>query len=185
MTTKIVITFPLTYSTEKLSDEKCSAWVSYLPTTMTYCAEEAVVDVEKGILEEVLLHEGCHANIDQLLEKSKAWRCAQYADKNFISSYAKGNDTEVPEHPEDVAESFLPWFVLNVRKQTLEAATNITINLDNLDNDDINEFTATIPNRLRVLSDLLTKPNLSQIMADFHVNGTLYLDNLPGIPQAN
>ena len=60
-----------------------------------------------GVLEEVLMHEGVHAGLDDAHAGARGWREAQRDDGVFISEYAR-------DHPqrEDLAESFGPWFAL-------------------------------------------------------------------------
>ena len=63
--------------------------------------------LREGFLEEVLIHEGVHASLDDAHRESRGWRDAQRDDRAFISEYAR-------DHPrrEDLAESFGPWFAL-------------------------------------------------------------------------
>ena len=60
-----------------------------------------------GVLEEVLMHEGVHASLEDAHQETRGWREAQRDDGAFISEYAR-------DHPqrEDFAESFGPWFAL-------------------------------------------------------------------------
>ena len=70
-----------------------------------------------GFIEEVLLHEGAHASLDDCNwprrrtiprhSGSAGWLAAQKADGKFISEYARAHPTR-----EDVAESIWGWFVV-------------------------------------------------------------------------
>ena len=69
-----------------------------------------------GFVEEVALHEGSHATLEQCdwprentvsgINGDPAWQAAQAADSLFISQYARDNP-----YREDVAETLLWWFV--------------------------------------------------------------------------
>lgn len=63
--------------------------------------------LRQGFLEEVLMHEGVHAALDDAHREAPGWREAQREDGVFISDYAR----DFPER-EDLAESFGPWFAL-------------------------------------------------------------------------
>src|SRR5262249_793644 len=62
---------------------------------------------DAGILEEALVHEACHASLDEKHCKAEDWIAAQKADDAFISTYARDNP-----QTEDVAESFLCYLAV-------------------------------------------------------------------------
>ena len=70
----------------------------------------------QATVEEILIHEGAHSALDQLINGDPEWQAAQQADGRFISSYARSF------HNEDIAESFTAWMVLRYGKSIL--ATN-------------------------------------------------------------
>lgn len=86
--------------------------------------------LRNGVLEEVLMHEGVHASLDEAHRESRGWREAQRDDGVFISAYAR-------DHPrrEDFAESFGPWFALRYLPDRLTAEERWSI-------------ATTMPNRL-------------------------------------
>ena len=83
-----------------------------------------------GFLEEVLIHEGVHAGLDDAHRDSRGWREAQQDDGVFISDYAR----DYPQR-EDLAESFGPWFALRYVPDRLTAEERWAI-------------ATTMPNRL-------------------------------------
>lgn len=87
-------------------------------------------DIRRGVLEELLIHEGVHAALDDAHRETPGWREAQRDDGAFISDYAR-------DHPsrEDLAESFGPWFALRYVPDRLTAEQRWAI-------------ATTIPNRL-------------------------------------
>ena len=91
--------------------------------------------IGNGFLEEVFIHEGGHASLDDVHADSAGWRTAQEADRVFISTYAQDN----PQR-EDVAESILPYFALRYRPERLTEADRAAI-------------AAAIPNRLAYFNE--------------------------------
>ena len=96
--------------------------------------------VSDKILEEALIHEASHTSLnwpESLLDhgQTTGWLTAQRSDKGFISTYAK-------QHPqrEDIAESFLPWFVLRYR-------------LDRISESDAEKISEAIPHRIKYLDE--------------------------------
>ncbi len=83
-----------------------------------------------GILEETLVHEAAHTSIDEIHAASAGWLQAQKLDPNFISTYARDNPTR-----EDIAESFLPWLAVRLRRNRISER-------------DFTKITQAIPNRL-------------------------------------
>lgn len=77
---------------------------------------------DQGILEETLFHEATHTSLDGLFSEDENWTNAQEKDCNFISTYALEN----PER-EDIAESFLPFFVIKFFPNRIPASMNKTI----------------------------------------------------------
>ncbi|MCY4431513.1 MAG: carboxypeptidase regulatory-like domain-containing protein [Rhodospirillales bacterium] len=86
--------------------------------------------IRDGFLEEVLIHEGVHAGLDDAHEEASGWREAQRDDGVFISEYAR----DYPRR-EDLAESFGPWFALRYLPDRLTAEERWAI-------------ATTMPNRL-------------------------------------
>ena len=66
------------------------------------------------LVEGILIHEGAHSALDQLIKDDPEWKAAQQADGEFISRYAKN----YPQN-EDIAESFVAWMVLRYGKSVL------------------------------------------------------------------
>ena len=97
-------------------------------------AEEGDNLIRSGFLEEVFVHEGGHTSLDPHYYDSK-WECAQEADVNFISTYAK-------DHPyrEDHAESFLMWMALRYRPERISKDVQ-------------DKIKKAIPNRLQYYDD--------------------------------
>ncbi len=96
--------------------------------------------VSDKILEEALIHEASHTSLnwpESLLDHGQTteWLTAQRSDKGFISTYAK-------QHPqrEDIAESFLPWFVLRYR-------------LDRISESDAEKISEAIPHRIKYFDE--------------------------------
>ena len=86
--------------------------------------------IREGVLEEVLIHEGVHAGLDDAHGEASRWREAQGDDGVFISEYAR----DYPRR-EDLAESFGPWFALRYLPDRLTAEERWAI-------------ATTMPNRL-------------------------------------
>lgn len=91
---------------------------------------------ERGILPEILVHEGVHASLDSAHADAPAWVAAQAADPTFISTYAR-------DHPEreDLAESFSAWLAVRHRRDRITEGMADTI-------------TAAIPHRLAYFDSL-------------------------------
>lgn len=68
-----------------------------------------------GILEETLLHEGCHTSLDAYHSTSEGWKRAQAADGEFISNYAQENPLR-----EDVAETFPLYLAVRYRSARIK-----------------------------------------------------------------
>jgi hypothetical protein len=102
-----------------------------------------------GILEEVLFHEATHTALDPFYSSSISWTTAQNSDDNFISTYALSSPSV-----EDVAESFLSWFMVKHCARRISALDSLTI-------------AQTIPNRLAFFD------NLSLGMYPLCINGTV------------
>jgi len=71
---------------------------------------QAALYEQDGILEETLAHEASHTSLDAAQAVTPQWVAAQYADGNFISTYARDNPVR-----EDIAESFLPYLAYRLR----------------------------------------------------------------------
>lgn len=76
-----------------------------------------------GVLEEALLHEAVHTSLDPAHAAAPAWRAAQQADGEFISTYGR----DFPDR-EDLAESFVPWYAVRHRPARVDAALRENVN---------------------------------------------------------
>lgn len=92
--------------------------------------------IERGFLEEVLVHEASHVSLDPHHKDSPGWIASQKADGNFISDNAKDNPTR-----EDIAASFLMYIAVRYRA-------------DRLPEEIINIVNNTIPNRIKYFDSL-------------------------------
>jgi len=90
--------------------------------------------IRDGILEETFVHEGTHTSLDQYHYDS-IWKCAQKADVNSISDYAR----DYPNR-EDHAESFLMWMALRYRPERISKDVR-------------DKIKKAIPNRLQYYDD--------------------------------
>jgi len=88
-----------------------------------------------GSLEEMLMHEGGHASL-QNLQSDSGWLRAARADRNYISIYARDNPGR-----EDITESIVPWYALRCRA-------------DRLSQNDLRTICSAIPNRIAYLDRL-------------------------------
>ena len=84
--------------------------------------EQADSYVERGILEETLVHEASHTSLDADHAKNSDWIIAQNADGKFISNYARDYPVR-----EDIAESFLPYLAVKFRSDKISAELKNTI----------------------------------------------------------
>ena len=55
---------------------------------MTMCANVIDKKIKDGSIEETLLHENAHMNLNDL-NQSEEWKCARASDKHYISKYGK------------------------------------------------------------------------------------------------
>lgn len=86
---------------------------------------------QDGILEETLVHEASHTSLDATHATASQWVTAQFADGNFISTYARDNPVR-----EDIAESFLPYLAYRLRPGRISPTL-------------VESFGETMPNRIR------------------------------------
>jgi hypothetical protein len=115
-------------------------------------AEHAKKDDADGTLEEILFHEATHTGIDKYCINSNAslnyyyidnsgnrvgWTDAQKLDKTYISEYAKENPNR-----EDPAESFLVYYALKYRLESISDLTSQIIKI-------------AIPNRIKFFDNLI------------------------------
>jgi Secretion system C-terminal sorting domain len=107
---------------------------------------------KQGILEETLIHEGCHCALDGNFYGVKDWDDAQKNDPLFISKYALDNPKR-----EDVAESFGPYLAAVLRPSRITAQ-------------DAQKIKDAIPNRIKVFTD--RKLNMYPIVAERPVSTT-------------
>ena len=98
--------------------------------------EHAEQSMQRGFLEEELMHEAAHSSLDADHAKADDWLAAQQADGNFISTYAR-------DHParEDIAESFSAYFVVRYRSNRVPKST-------------VQKIKRTIPNRIAYFDSL-------------------------------
>ena len=91
---------------------------------------------QRGILPEILVHEGVHASLDSAHADAPGWLAAQAADPTFISTYAR-------DYPgrEDLAESFSAWLAVRHRRDRITEGMADTI-------------TSAIPHRLAYFDSL-------------------------------
>jgi len=90
---------------------------------------------QKGIMEETLVHESCHAALDPLFYTKEDWMKSRKKDNTFISQYAADN----PER-EDVAESFVPYLAVAYRPSRISE-------------EDFKKIKGSIPNRMKLFAD--------------------------------
>tara|TARA_B100001250_G_C19781620_1_gene782124 strand:+ start:643 stop:1503 length:861 start_codon:yes stop_codon:yes gene_type:complete len=98
--------------------------------------------VEKKEQEETLIHEAGHVSIDSRFYGSHnhhIWENAQKLDNNYISHYAK----EFPDR-EDIAESILAWVSVRCKESRISKLIK-------------KDIIKTIPNRLKILDNLINK----------------------------
>ncbi len=76
----------------------------------------------EGILEEAMIHEAAHTSLDAAHARSAGWIAAQEADGNYISQYAKDNDST-----EDLAETLVPFIAVEYRSDRITAFLESTI----------------------------------------------------------
>ena len=91
---------------------------------------------QRGVLPEILVHEGVHASLDAAHANAPGWLAAQAADPTFISTYAR-------DYPgrEDLAESFSAWLAVRHRRDRITEGMADTI-------------TSAIPHRLAYFDSL-------------------------------
>lgn len=92
--------------------------------------------IDRGVLQEVLLHEAAHTSLDAYHANKAAWLAAQASDGEFISIYARDNSKG-----EDVAESYLLYIALEHRR-------------DRISNELAQTIKETIPARLKYFQAL-------------------------------
>lgn len=78
--------------------------------------------IERGIMEETLIHELAHTALDPHHAAAQGWLDAQAADPMFISTYAQ----EFPDR-EDVAESFLVYLAVRYRQNRISQFLEDTV----------------------------------------------------------
>ena len=93
--------------------------------------ERASTHENRGLLEEVLIHEAAHTSLDEYHKNTRDWLSAQTNDGQFISNYARDNPNS-----EDLAESFPMWYALRYKTSRIPESTQNTI-------------LSTIPNRIQ------------------------------------
>lgn len=76
------------------------------------------------------MHEATHAALDAFHRDTPAWKAAQEADDRFISDYAEERPTT-----EDLAESFVAWFIVRYRPSIVSSEVR-------------DKILSAIPNRL-------------------------------------
>jgi len=131
--------------------------------------EQARKYEQDGILEETFVHEAAHTSLDQDHASTTAWRAAQTADGNFISTYARDNPTR-----EDIAESFLPYLAVRFRPDRISESLKETI---------VN----TIPNRMSYFDNqslnmypIVISTSSDEFPVTFHSDGkSMLFQNYP------
>lgn len=109
-------------------DEICSAADGSIYIHPAYTGNS-----KTAFVEEVLIHEGGHASLDNVILASDEWKNAQQKDSLYISKYAKDN-----LETEDLAESILAWLSIRYRSERVSTEDSLII-------------ASTIPNRLKLL----------------------------------
>jgi hypothetical protein len=79
--------------------------------------------INRGILEETLVHEAAHTSLDSYYANHPQWRAAQQSDPDFISTFAE----DFPDS-EDIAESFLPYLAVRDRADRISSSLEDVIN---------------------------------------------------------
>jgi len=77
--------------------------------------------INSGYVEEVLIHEGGHAALDEKVSNSLEWKEAQLKDSIFISKYAAEN------HDEDLTESLIAWIAVKYRNRRISTSDSLNI----------------------------------------------------------
>lgn len=88
-----------------------------------------------GTVQEILIHEACHAVLDKTMYDDPAWSAAANDDGRFISDYAEA----FPDR-EDIAETVLPWLAAEYLSDRLPAG-------------EYDIITTAIPNRIDYLNN--------------------------------
>ena len=99
--------------------------------------------------EEILIHELTHVTIDSLYynaENEFIWKEAQKKDANYISEYAEKKPLS-----EDIAESAVAWVAVRCKKDRISKSV-------------YKKIIKTIPNRLKVLDDLIFRNSLNPLI---------------------
>jgi hypothetical protein len=76
--------------------------------------DAAEIQMAKGRLEEIMVHEGAHTSLDAAHQSAPGWLAAQAADGRFISTYAE----EYPDR-EDIAESMVAYLAVRYRSDRI------------------------------------------------------------------
>ena len=99
--------------------------------------------------EEILIHELTHVTIDSLYynaENEFIWKEVQKKDGNYISKYAEKKPLN-----EDIAESAVAWVAVRCKKDRISKSV-------------YKKIIKTIPNRLKVLDDLIFRNSLNPLI---------------------
>lgn len=99
--------------------------------------------------EEILIHELAHVTIDSLYynaENEFIWKEVQKKDGNYISKYAEKKPLN-----EDIAESAVAWVAVRCKKDRISKSV-------------YKKIIKTIPNRLKVLDDLIFRNSLNPLI---------------------
>ena len=114
-----------------------------------YIHDEMVITNEH---EEILIHEAAHVSIDSHFYESSRfpiWINAQKLDNESISKYAK----KYPNR-EDIAESLVAWIAVRCKQKRIH---------ENV----FKKIIETIPNRLKVLDELIDKKNIYPLICKY------------------
>ncbi|MEL6960564.1 MAG: hypothetical protein AAGL89_16610 [Pseudomonadota bacterium] len=104
-----------------------------LPGEITVHFGSYKLDLEEGVIEESMIHEGVHASLDRLYDNAPGWRAAQRNDWGFISNYAEENP-----RTEDLAETFTLYVGLTLYPERLSPGMKMAMK-------------KTVPHRLEYL----------------------------------
>ena len=97
--------------------ERCSAALGSI-----YIHVEKHDDKQSDFVEEMLLHEGGHASMDEKINKMPQWKIAQQKDSLAISKYASDNIDR-----EDITESLIACLAVRDRSQRITVADSLKI----------------------------------------------------------
>ena len=129
-----------------IDKDKCTcAWYAFRNEGV-YIHTEMIPNQQE---EEILIHELTHVTIDSLYynaENEFIWKEVQKKDGNYISKYAEKKPLN-----EDIAESAVAWVAVRCKKDRISKSV-------------YKKIIKTIPNRLKVLDDLIFRNSLNPLI---------------------